>query len=173
MNGTDQTLLEIVLDSWERNNTILVNLVNLVPERGLEARAMEGSPSVGQMFMHIHYVRMVLVSENAPEFARTVPEEEWGTERDRDRMAAMLNESAAAVREAVKSKVEAGAGTNLHYDHPILLIQHMIWHEGYHQGQIKLALKLAGLPISDRIAGPGTWGVWMKKRQIISERANL
>ena len=99
--------------------------------------------------------------------------EEWGTERDRDRMAAMLNESAAAVREAVKSKVEAGAGTNLHYDHPILLIQHMIWHEGYHQGQIKLALKLAGLPISDRIAGPGTWGVWMKKRQIISERADL
>jgi uncharacterized damage-inducible protein DinB len=168
MNGTDQPVREIVLDSWERNNTILVSLVNVVPERGLEARAMEGSPSVGQMFMHIHYVRMVLLSENAPEFARTVPEEEWRTERDRGRIAAMLNESAAAVREAVKTKVEAGVGMNLHYDHPILLIQHMIWHEGYHQGQIKLALKLAGLPISDQIAGPVTWGVWMKKRQNIA-----
>jgi DinB family len=27
-------------------------------------------------------------------------------------------------------------------------LQHMIWHEGYHHGQIKLALKLAGRPIS-------------------------
>jgi hypothetical protein len=36
----------------------------------------------------------------------------------------------------------------LHYDHPILLLQHMLWHEGYHHGQIKLALKLAGLPIT-------------------------
>jgi hypothetical protein len=29
---------------------------------------------------------------------------------------------------------------NLHYDHPILLLQHMLWHEGYHHGQMKLAL---------------------------------
>jgi hypothetical protein len=40
-----------------------------------------------------------------------------------------------------------------HYDHPILMLQHMIWHEGYHHGQIKLALKLAGRAISDKQAG--------------------
>ena len=39
----------------------------------------------------------------------------------------------------------------------------MVWHEGYHHGQIKLALKLAGIPISDEAAGPVTWGVWMRK----------
>jgi len=53
---------------------------------------------------------------------------------------------------------------NLHYDNPILFLQHMIWHEGYHQGQIKLALKLAGHPISNQEAGPLTWRVWMNKR---------
>jgi hypothetical protein len=65
--------------------------------------------------------------------------------------------------DAVKSRVEAGREMNLHYDHPILLLQHMIWHEGYHHGQIKLALKLAGHPITDEQAGPITWGVWMGK----------
>jgi hypothetical protein len=30
-----------------------------------------------------------------------------------------------------------------HYDHPILLLQHMLWHEGYHHGQISLALTAA------------------------------
>jgi hypothetical protein len=39
----------------------------------------------------------------------------------------------------------------------------MIWHEGYHHGQIKLVLKLAGMPLSNKEAGPGTWGVWMRK----------
>jgi uncharacterized damage-inducible protein DinB len=50
-----------------------------------------------------------------------------------------------------------------HYDHPVLLLQHMIWHEGYHHGQIKLALKAAGHPISNTEAGPLTWRVWMRK----------
>ena len=51
---------------------------------------------------------------------------------------------------------------NLHYDHPILLLQHMIWHEGYHHGQIKLALKATGRPMADEEAGPVTWDVWMR-----------
>src|SRR6516164_3799038 len=95
----DQRLLEALLDSWDRNNTILLNLLRALPEGGLEARAMEGSPSVAQLFTHISYVRLVFVSEDAPEFARNVPEEEWVVERDRGRIAQMLNESAKAVRD--------------------------------------------------------------------------
>ena len=160
----DHSLLEALLDSWDRNNTILVNLLRAVPEDGLEARAMEDSPCVAQMFMHMHYVRLVLVLEDAPEFAREMPKEEWAAERDPGRMARMLNDSAKAVRDAVNNRVETGLEMNLHYDHPILFLQHMIWHEGYHHGQIKLALKLAGLPISDEKAGPVTWSVWFRKK---------
>ena len=163
LDAPNQSLFAAVLDSWDRNNTILLNLLRTVPEGGLEARAMEGSPSVGEMFTHIHYVRLVFLSEDASEFAIALPKEEWVAEHDRDRMAQMLNDSAKAVRDAVKSKVETGRDMKLHYDHPILLLQHMIWHEGYHHGQIKLALKLAGRPITNKDAGPGTWRVWMDK----------
>ena len=163
-DATDQRLLEALLDSWDRNNTILVNLLRALPEGGLEARAMEGSPSIAEMFTHIHFVRLVFVLEDAPEFARKLSEEEWVAERDPGRIAQMLNDSTKVVRDAVKSRVEAGRDMDLHYDHPILLLQHMIWHEGYHHGQIKLALKLAGLPMSDEQAGLVTWGVWMRKK---------
>jgi uncharacterized damage-inducible protein DinB len=159
----DPVLLEALLDSWDRNNTILLNLLRALPEGGLEARAMGDSPSVAQLFTHIHYVRLVFVLEDAPEYGRDLPEEEWVVERDPGRIAQMLNESAQAVRAAVKGRVEAGRSMNLHYDHPILLLQHMIWHEGYHHGQIKLALKAAGLPMADEEAGPLTWDVWMRK----------
>jgi uncharacterized damage-inducible protein DinB len=163
LNAPDQRLLEALLDSWDRNNTILVNLLRALPEGGLEARAMEGSPSVAELFMHIHYVRLVFVSEDAPEFSRKLPETEWRAERDPGRIATMLNDSAEAVRDAIKGRVEAGRDMDLYYDHPILLLQHMVWHEGYHHGQIKLALKLTGRPMADDEAGALTWGVWMKK----------
>ena len=75
----------------------------------------------------------------------------------------MLNDSAAAVRDAVRGRLESGRPMDSHYDHPILMLQHLIWHEGYHHGQIKLALKQAGRPLSDDEAGTGTWDIWMDK----------
>jgi uncharacterized damage-inducible protein DinB len=158
-----QNLLAALLDSWDRNNTILVNLLRAIPKRGLEIGGMEGSPSVAQMFAHIHYVRLVFVAEDMPELASRVPAEEWAAEPDPERMAQNLNESAAVVRQAVSRAVTAGTEMQVHYDHPILLLQHMLWHEGYHHGQIKLALKLAGAPLTNDAVGPATWGVWMRK----------
>jgi hypothetical protein len=104
----EQRLLGALLDSWDRNNIILVNLLHALPAGGLATRAMEGGPSIAQLFTHINYGRHVLVFEDAPEFARKVPEEEWEIELDPGRIAEMLNESARAVRDAVKSRVEAG-----------------------------------------------------------------
>ena len=163
LDATEEPLLEALLDSWDRNNTILVNLLRALPEGALEAKASEGSPSIARLFHHIHYCRLVFVLEDAPEFARTMPEGEWRDERDRDRIATMLNESAQALRDAVRGRLEAGREMDVHYDHPILMLQHMIWHEGYHHGQIKLALKAAGRAFDDQEIGAVTWDVWMDK----------
>jgi uncharacterized damage-inducible protein DinB len=158
------TVLDALLDSWDRNNTITTNLLRLVPGDAIDLTPIDGSPSIVQLFVHIHYCRLVFVLEDAPEFARPMPKAEWAAERDRARLIEMLNDSAKAVREAVAGRLHAHREMDLHYDHPILMLQHLIWHEGYHHGQIKLTLKLAGRPISDDDAGTGTWDVWMEKR---------
>ena len=164
MSSTDdRSLLDALLDSWDRNNTILINLLRALPEGGLESRASGGSHSVAELFTHIAYVRFAFVSEDAPDLARDLPQVEWVDERDPDRIERMLKESARAVRDAVESRVETGREMRLHYDHPILFLQHMIWHEGYHHGQIKLALQASGRPLKDQEAGRITWGVWMRK----------
>jgi uncharacterized damage-inducible protein DinB len=165
LDASDHSLLDALLNSWDRNNTILVNLLRALPEGALQVRAMEGSASVAELFTHMHYVRLVFVLEDAPEFAGKMPEDEWPPEHDPDRIAHLLNESAQAVRAAVKGRLEAGRDMDLHYDHPILLFQHMIWHEGYHHGQIKLALKAAGRAITNEEAGPLTWRIWMRKSE--------
>ena len=157
-------LLEALLDSWDRNNTIMLNLLRAIPEGGLDAKATASGPTVAQQFMHVHHERLVSVSEEAPEFSRPVPKHEWAADRDRERIADLLSDSATAVRDAVRGRLLAGRDLDLHYDHPVLLLQMLLWHEGYHHGQIKLALKIAGFPIGDDEAGPLTWDVWRKRR---------
>ncbi|MEO8679164.1 MAG: damage-inducible protein DinB [Vicinamibacterales bacterium] len=95
-------MLDALLDSWDRNHTILINLLRLVPEGGLEVRAIAGGPSVAELFTHIHYARMVFVLEDAPEFAKPMQKAEWKAARNADHIEEMLNESAAAVRAAVR-----------------------------------------------------------------------
>jgi uncharacterized damage-inducible protein DinB len=162
-NG-NPSLLDAILDSWDRNNTMLVNLLRALPAGGFEARAMEGSPSVAQTLSHIHFVRLFFISEDAPEFAPEVPTQPWAEERDVDGLARKLNASAKAVREVVAGRLSSGKAMNVRYDHPILFLQHMMVHEGYHHGQIKLALKITGRPMSDEDAGRVTWSVLTKKR---------
>jgi uncharacterized damage-inducible protein DinB len=169
MSKTDErSLLEALLDSWDRNNRILVNLLRSVPEGALDARAVEGSKTVAEMFLHIHGTRQWVLSEDAPEFALEPLKQGWRETRDPDRIAEMLNASAGAVRAAVKSRVETGKQMLVRYDHPILLLQHMVWHEGYHHGQIKLALKAMGQPLDDEEIGRVTWHVWFDKTEAAS-----
>jgi uncharacterized damage-inducible protein DinB len=169
LNTPDHSLLEALIDSWNRNNTILNNLLHAMPEGGLEAKALEGSPSIAVQFSHIQRTRLFFISQTAPEFAKDLPSlfrqegEDWFAERDPQRIAKALNESAKAVGEAVKRGVETGQelkGTNVAYEHPILFLQHMLWHEGYHVGQMMLALKAMGRPMTDPETEPVMWGVW-------------
>lgn len=162
-NSPHDALLAALLDSWDRNNTILLNLLHALPDGALALRPTPTSPSIGGLFMHMHYCRLIFVDEDAPEAATPVPDGEWRTERDRVRIAQWLGESAHTVRAAVVGRLHSGRAMDRHYDHPILLLQHMIWHEGYHHGQIKLALKLAGQPLEDEAIGRVTWDVWMDK----------
>jgi uncharacterized damage-inducible protein DinB len=159
----DDSLLGAVLNSWDRNNRILVNLLRAVPPAGLGARVMPTSPSVVQMFAHMLYVRLIFLSEDAPEWVGSESPRAWLRERDPERLAGGLDSSARAVRDAVADRLRSGKPMQQHYDNPLLFMQHMIWHEGYHHGQIKLALKVAGYPFEDEQIGPLTWDIWMKK----------
>ena len=105
---TDGSLLDALLDSWRRNNTIHVNLLRALPEDAMDLRAADDSQSVHALFMHRHYCRRVFVHDCTPELGVTVPQGEWRDERDRDRIAARLNQSAEAVRDSVLTRLRSG-----------------------------------------------------------------
>jgi hypothetical protein len=160
----EQTLLDAVLDSWDRSNRILINLLRSVPEGGLTARALPGSPTVSEMFTHMHHERMISVAEEAPEFAGETPVGEWVFDPDAGHIEELLTERpGSCVQQCWPERSGEGEPMALHYDHPILLLQLLQFHEAYHHGQIKLALKAAGTPVADDTVGPLTWDVWRRR----------
>ena len=158
-------MLDVLLDAWDRNNPITVNLLRAIPQDALDLRPIDGSPSIAQLFAHLHYVLMIFVAENVPDVPVEMHKAEWRAERDPARLEQLLNESAAVVRNAVTTCMTSQRAMERHFDHPLLMFQHLIWHDAYHHGQIKLTLKLAGRPLNDDDIGRGTWGVWMDKKQ--------
>jgi uncharacterized damage-inducible protein DinB len=165
-------LLEALLDSWQRNTTILLKLLRALPQGGLEAQAMEGSPSVAVQFSHLHSTRLFFLGQTAPGFAADLTQlfkqdgETRRAEHDPARIAEALLASSQAVGAAVRQAVESGQalkGEHVAYDHPILLLQHLLWHEGYHVGQIKLALKAVGHVMSETTEEQTIWSVWRQE----------
>jgi uncharacterized damage-inducible protein DinB len=168
----DDGLLDALLDSWDRNNTILLNLLRAFPEDALEAKAMEGSPSIAVQLSHMHSTRLFFINQTAPEFGKDLTQlfrqegENRLAERNLERIAEGLEASAKAVRDAVQHRLETGRemkGKNVAYDHPILLLQHLLWHEGYHVGQMMLGLKAMGQPMTEEQTEPAIWGVWRRE----------
>jgi uncharacterized damage-inducible protein DinB len=172
MSTTPDSLLEALLDSWDRGNTILLNLLRAFPDSALEASAMESSPSIAVQLSHMHSTRLFFINQTAPEFGKDLTQlfrqegENRLAERNLKRIAAGLEASAKAVRDAVQNRLETGQamkGTNVAYDHPVLLLQHLLWHEGYHVGQMMLGLKAMGQAMSEEQTEPAIWGVWRRE----------
>lgn len=101
--------------------------------------------------------------ENAPEHSGVVPAEEWVAATDVERLARELGESCARVRAAVSARTEAGQPLDQSFAHPVQLIQFLIFPDGYHHGQLKLALKAAGMTAPADVLGPLVWDVWRER----------
>jgi len=81
----DQPLIDALLNSWDRNNTITINLLRAVPDDAMDLKPIDTSPSIAQLFAHMDYCRLIFVLEDAPEFAREMRNNKWKAERDRKR----------------------------------------------------------------------------------------
>ncbi len=159
-------LLEALLESWDRNNNILTNLVKSLPQGSLDLRPSETSWPVAVHLSHIHETRLYWLGMAAPEFEHGVAQlfqvegDKWIAERDLDKVVAGLEASRKAVRDAVRAHIEADTATLGPYSHPVQFLQHMFWHEGYHYGQLMLALKPLEYASSNNWQDANIWSVW-------------
>jgi uncharacterized damage-inducible protein DinB len=157
---TASSLLDAILEAWDRHQATVLGLLSVIPPDGLTARVMPGSPTVAAMFAHLHYERMCSLKENTPECAGAIPDTQWNADADGTSLRLMLADSGQRLRRAVQARIEADRPLDQDFPHPLTLLQFLVFHESYHHGQIKLALKAAGMALDDEVVGPVSWDVW-------------
>ncbi len=156
-------ITNMLLDSWDRQCQILESVASLVTEENRHFRPAASSWTIDRQLAHVHNTRTYFLSQVAPDLSAELKEIADEDEVTLDQILAALSASRTAIRSAVSAGLEAGgplSGGYVVYDNPILLLQHMIWHEGWHTGLIFLALRLNGQEPPEEWEEPNVWGKW-------------
>jgi uncharacterized damage-inducible protein DinB len=145
------TTAEALLESWRRQTEIIDRLVAALSEDDFALTPAEGETTVDFHIRHIHEVRSYWLSQLGVPLAQ---------DADPGDLRSQLRQSADAVGGAVTQLLEQGATRVAPYDHPVLFLQHMMWHEGWHAGIIVLSLRRAGRELSEEWEERNMWGIW-------------
>jgi uncharacterized damage-inducible protein DinB len=160
-------IAELLLDSWDRQCRIVNAVASLINEENRHVKPSADGWGLDRHLAHMHGVRRFFLSKVAPDHAASLVSASADADgtplADLDAIKACLTASGKAVREAVQEGLEKGgpmAGGNVVYDNAVLLLQHMVWHDGWHVGLIFLALRLNGQEPPEEWEEPNVWGQW-------------
>jgi len=157
------SLLEAILDSWDRQARIVNSVGSLVSKDTGNLRPAPGSWPIYLHLVHIHSTRQYFLGqfdEAAQNRLPSFPNDDDLSVEDLDTIRNALALSSVAVRKAVGDALEKGIDKVGWYDNALLYLQHMVWHEGWHVGLIMQALRLGGHEPSDEWEGANIWGEW-------------
>jgi uncharacterized damage-inducible protein DinB len=161
-----QTVDEALLDSWDRQAQIVQNLAKSITPEMYDFKSGKDEWCIGEHLCHIHGTRrfwMRAVDPNSLEglvrLHTQISEEDWEPIRDLPQIVDGLRASADRVKETYQKQLQS-PNPQSPYDHPVLFLQHMIWHEGWHVGAIMQALRANGQERPEEWEEPNIWGVW-------------
>jgi uncharacterized damage-inducible protein DinB len=145
------------LDTWNISNRMLFKLLDAIPLEALSGVSASGGRSVGQMFAHIHNVRLMWLEVSASDLMASVEKipvrKKDGYETESLRTA--LNASHQAMEILFKRGLETGKIKDFK-PHTMGFFGYFIAHEWYHIGEIGITFTQAGYPLDDKVA----YGIW-------------
>lgn len=160
------TIREAILESWQRQSTIFKNLTESIGPEQADLKIAEGEWPIEEHLRHVHSTRRYWLSKAAPEFnvgmewLYSEENGEWKPYGSLDDIKVQLDKSAQQIALAMESGLKEPADPNPFYSHPIMFLQHMIWHEGWHTSSILTALRVNGFERTEEWEEPNIWGVW-------------
>lgn len=156
---------EALLESWRRQARCVRNLLAAFDGDALEVCPGPESMTAAEHFGHMHQTRLHWLQQAMGGEPHGVPglwmkvNDVWHCSTDLEEIAAALDASAKAVEDFMGARLAAGASIG-QYEHPVLFMQHLVWHDGWHSGLLWLALRIAGREPEEEWEEANLWTLW-------------
>lgn len=141
-------------------------IASLMDDRLLDFKLGEDEWTMAHQLAHVNHTRRYWLStvtgENNPAVVSLYRKEgeDYIPSHDVDQIRAALKASAAALESFFAESLAHPDRPIKQYEHPVMFVEHMIWHEGYHYGVMNLALRLAGSEPSEEWEEKHVWELW-------------
>jgi uncharacterized damage-inducible protein DinB len=151
---------EQLLETWEIHNSIVLYVLDAVSPEALKGAPGAKGRSAGEMFAHIHNVRLMWLKASAPDLLEGVAKVEKADAANKEVLRSSLEASGRVVSSLLKRAVESGGKVKGFKPHAAAFLGYLISHESYHQGEIGMVLGQSGHPLDKKTAyGMWEWGV--------------
>jgi uncharacterized damage-inducible protein DinB len=135
-------------------------VLDAIAIEGLNAQSPAKGRTVGELFAHLHNVRLMWLKAAAPELLKGLQKIEKTETGKKDVLRKSLADSGKAIRALVSQSFEAGGKVKGFKPHAAAFVGYLISHEAHHRGQVVLLLKQAGQRLDNKVLyGMWEWGV--------------
>jgi len=148
-----------LLETWEIHNRIVIYVLDAVAREALESAPGAKGRSAGEMFAHLHNVRLMWLKSAGPDLLEGTNKVEKEDATDKDTLRRSLEESGRAIGTLLQQSLAAGGKVKGFKPHASAFLGYLISHEAYHQGEIGIVLAQSGHPLDKKVAyGMWEWG---------------
>ena len=150
---------EPLFETWAINGRVVLYMLEATAAAALSAPGATHGRSVGEMFGHIHNVRVMWLQSAAPTLLEGLTKLDKDAAADKLVLHQALARSAAAIGLMLTQALPSGKVKGFK-PHAAAFVGYLIAHEGYHLGEIGVALQQSGHPLDRKTAfGMWEWGV--------------
>jgi uncharacterized damage-inducible protein DinB len=147
-----------LIETWNIHDRINRYLLKAIPDDAVAVSLAPKFRPVGQLFAHIHNVRLMWLKAAAPELLEGLEKIEGVS--DKKALSAALEASGKAIASLLEKAIAAGGKVKGFKPHATAFVGYLISHESHHRGQIGWTLKGTGHPLDQKTAyGLWEWGV--------------
>lgn len=155
-----ETPVDQLLDAWRIHNRIHLYLLDALADSALHTQSGGKGRTVGDVFAHIHNVRLMWLQAAAPDLMEGLSKLEKVRCTEKPAIVESLVVSGAAIENLLRRSFETGGNVKGFKPSATAFLGYLISHESHHRGQITLMLKDSGSPLDAKTDyGMWEWGV--------------
>ena len=156
----EENLTAQIIEAWNIHSRIVLYLLEGISEEALSSVAAKRGRSVKSHFFHLHNVRLMWLKSAAPELLAGLQKLENEEACIKSGIGDSLKASGVAVANLFQKCLQDGGKVKGFKPNAVAFLGYLISHESYHFGKIEMTLRIAGLPIEDKVHyGLWEWGV--------------